>query len=273
MKHEELIGNLKRLHLTTIAKDYVEIARLCEKKKSTLEQYLAAVVGAEISARNQQKIIRLIKEAKLSRDKHLETYDFKARIGINAQQVRRLSEGEFIKEHANVVFYGHIGVGKSHLAEGLTRALCALGYRCLFASASTLINELVSAQKTLTLTQYFKKLDRYDVITLDELGFMPESKEGADLFFQLISQRYERKSLIITTNLTFSEWDKVFLNPITTAAAVDRIIHHCETFNIKGPSKRAEDAKKNMGATITCVDLNPKSVKSAVASVESLPPQ
>ena len=138
-----------------------------------------------------------------------------------------------------------IGVGKSHLAEALTRELCQLGYRCLYTSVSSVIAELTLAQKNLTLTQYFKKLDRYDLITLDELGFTPESKDGADLFFQLISQRYERKSIIITTNLTYSEWNKVFLNPITTAAAVDRIIHHCETFNIQGDSGRTEEAEKN----------------------------
>jgi len=246
MKHEELITNLKRLHLATIAKDYAEHARLSEEKRQTYEQYLAGLVASELSHRQQQKIARFTKDAKLPRDKVLETYDYRSRKGVSKQQMQRLSEGEFVRQGENIVFYGDIGVGKSHLAEGLSRALCQIGYRCLFTSASALITDLVNAQKSLTLAQTFRKLDRYDVLTLDELGFTPESKDGADLFFQLISQRYERKSIIITTNLPYSEWDKVFLNPITTAAAVDRIIHHCETYNILGPSWRAESAKNNI---------------------------
>ena len=102
------------------------------------------------------------------------------------------------------------------------------------------------SQKNLNLSTHLKRLDRFDLITLDELGYTPHSQEGAELFFQLISQRYERKSLMITTNLVYSEWDKVFLSKIATAAAVDRIIHNCETFNIQGPSWRAEQAKKNL---------------------------
>jgi DNA replication protein DnaC len=246
MKHEELIANLKKLHLAAMANDYAECARLCEQKNRTHEQYLAALVTAELAHRNHQKIMRLTKEAKLPRDKRIENYDFKACDGINLIQVKRLSEGDFIKNGGNVVFYGSFGVGKSHIAEGLTRNLCQNGYRCLFISLATLIEDLLTAQKALTLTQTFRKYDRYDVISIDELGYTPSCKDGADLFFQLISQRYERKSLIITTNLTYSEWDKVFLNPITTAAAVDRIIHHCETFNIKAPSWRGEEAKKKM---------------------------
>lgn len=246
MKHEELVANLKKLHLTEIAKDYADCARQCEQKKRTYEQYLAALTTAELAHREQQKIARFTKEAKLLRDKRLETYDYKTREGINQMQVKRLAEGDFIKKGGNIVLFGTFGVGKSHIAEGLTRSLCHKGYRCIFTSLATLTEELLTAQKSLTLTQTFKKYERYDVVTIDELGYTPSCKEGADLFFQLISQRYERKSLIITTNLTYSEWDKVFLNPITTAAAVDRIIHHCETFNIKGPSWRGEEAKKNM---------------------------
>jgi DNA replication protein DnaC len=246
MKHEELIANLKKLHLTAIANDYAECARQCEQKNRTHEQYLAALVTAELNHRNHQKMARLTREAKLPRDKRIEAFDFTACEGVNLIQVKRLAEGEFIKKGGNVVLYGTFGVGKSHLAEGLTRSLCQKGYRCIFTSLAALIEELLTAQKSLTLTQTFRKFDRYDLVAIDELGYTPACKEGADLFFQLISQRYERKSIIITTNLTYSEWDKVFLNPITTAAAVDRIIHHCETFNVKGPSFRGMEAKKNM---------------------------
>lgn len=243
MKHEELIANLKQLRLMAIALGYSEVARQCEGTKKTYEQYLAALVAMELSQKDQQRIGRLIKEAKLPKDQRLNTYDFKCRTGISELQLRRLGEGDFARLGWNVVFYGGFGIGKSHLANALTRLLCEAGLRCYFTTAHVLINSLLEAQKNLSLAAHFRRLDRFDVITLDELGFIPQSKEGADLFFQFISQRYERKSLVITTNLTYSEWDKVFLNPVTTAAAVDRIIHNCETFNIKGQSWRAETAQ------------------------------
>lgn len=244
MNHQELIEGLKRLRLGSMAEDYAELARQCEKDHKSYEQYLALLVETEIRAKHQAKIDRLTKQANLLKEKSLATYDYNNRKGITAMQVERLAQGNFLRDGTNIVLYGEFGVGKSHIAEGLTRALCERGFRCLFIGTHQLINDLVAAQNNLSLTSLFKKLDRYDLLTLDELGYCPHSKEGADLFFQLISQRYERRSIMITTNLTFSEWDQVFLNRITTAAAIDRIIHRCETFNITGPSWRREEAEK-----------------------------
>ena len=244
MKHEELIASLKQLHLTAMAQGYSELARQCEQGKKTFEQYLAALAGMELAHKRSQRIARYVKDAKLPKDRSLEAYDFKCRTGVTDHQMSRLAEGTFVQQGWNVVFYGGFGVGKSHLALALTRMLCEAGYRCNFTSTHDLILGLLDAQKNLGLATEFRRLDRFDLITLDELGFTPQSCDGADLFFQFISQRYERKSLLITTNLTYSEWDKVFINPVTTAAAVDRIIHKCETFNVGGDSWRAEEAKK-----------------------------
>lgn len=243
MKHEELMGGLRRLFLPAIGREYARMAKDAEKGRLSYEQYLAALVEHEIKDKDRLRTERLVKEAKIPLVKLATDFDFKTRTGINPKEVSRLSEGEFLKTGGNIVFYGSFGVGKSHLAMAITRALCQRGFRCLFTSTAALINELCIAQKNLMLAQLFKKLDRFDLITLDELGYTPQSQEGADLFFQLISERYERKSLMITTNLTYSEWDKVFLNKVSTAAAVDRIIHDCETFNITGPSWRGETAK------------------------------
>jgi DNA replication protein DnaC len=243
MKHEELMSGLKRLRLPAIAKEYSEIAKDCEKSKQSFEQYLLALVNCELRDKDRLKTERLQKEAKLPLVKLVSDFDFSKRSGITAKEVARLCQGDFIKSKGNVVLYGTFGIGKSHLAMAVTRSLCERGFRCLFTSTTNLINDLLVAQKTLTLATVFNRLDRYDLITLDELGYTPQNQEGADLFFQLISQRYERKSLMITTNLTYGEWDKVFLNKSSTAAAVDRIIHNCETFNILGPSWRAETAK------------------------------
>ena len=244
MEHEELVGSLKVLRLHTIADQYLETARVAEQTKKTYEQYLWLLIQEELAGKHSQRVKRVLKEAKLPQLKSIDSYDFKKRIGVTAQQMNRIAEGKWLKEAGNIVFYGSVGMGKSHLALAIVRKLCEQGYRCLWTSTHGLIEQMREHKKALTLNAFFKKLDRFDLIACDELGYTAACQEGADLFFQFISQRYERKSLIITTNLTYSEWSEVFLNPITTAAAVDRIIHNCETFNIQGDeSWRTEAAK------------------------------
>jgi DNA replication protein DnaC len=242
-KHEELIMGLKQLFLYEMATQYVEVSKIAEQEKRTYEQYLAQLVTLELQAKQSQRVNRLIKEAKLPLRKSLESYKFDCRKGITSQQFNRLATGEFVKQAANVVFFGSFGVGKSHLAIALIEKLCDAGMKCLFTSTHGIIGQLLTAKRDLTLASLFKRLDKYDLIVCDELGYVPHDQDGADLFFQLISQRSERKSMLITTNLTYSEWDQVFLNPRTTAAAVDRIVHNCETFNIEGPTWRGMTAK------------------------------
>ena len=246
MKHEQLISNLKQLHLHEISTQYFAISKLAEKEKQTYEQYLAKLVDIELVAKNQQKVDRFRKEAKIPLFKSLETYDFTERRGITLQQLNRLATGEFIRSAGNIVFYGSFGVGKTHLAIALTDMLCQAGFRCYCTTTHGLIAQLQVAKRDLQLASLFKRLDKFDLIYCDELGYVPHDQDGADLFFQLISQRSERKSMLITTNLTYSEWDKVFLNLKTTAAAVDRVIHNCETFNIEGSSWRGQAAKKRI---------------------------
>lgn len=246
MNRNELIENLKQLRLGTIADEYSSIALQCEKERKSFEQYLARLISIEMKSKQDKKVERLLKSAKFPKDKILETYDYSKREGINAKVMDRLATGKFVEESFNIVFYGTFGVGKSHLAEGLGRKICELGYRCYYTTAPQLINDLLVANQNLTLAPLLKKLDRVDLLIIDELGYTPHQKEGADLFFQLISQRYERRSILITTNLTYSQWDQVFLQKTTTEAAVDRIIHRCETYNIDGPSKRSEDAQERI---------------------------
>lgn len=251
MRHDELTVGLRRLSLHAVSRDYSQLAKEAEKTKLTYEQYLALVTQHEIREKDRLRTERLIKAAKIPFLKLQGEFDFKTRTGVSEQAIARLSTGEFLKSGGNVVFYGSFGVGKSHLAMAITRELCQRGFRCLFTSTAAMINSLCAAQKDLVLASLFKKLDRFDLITLDELGYTPQTQDGANLFFQLIAERSERKSLMISTNLTYSEWDKVFINKLATAAAVDRIIHNCETFNIQGPSWRSQVAKarnlKNQG--------------------------
>jgi DNA replication protein DnaC len=234
-----------------MADSYIEASRAAEKGRLTYEQYLAGLINEEINYKTDQRVKRLGKEAKLPLEKNLSTFDFTQRTGIVDTEFRRLATGDFVREGSNIVFYGGFGVGKTHLAIALIKELVKKNIRCLFISTHNLIEEMLEAKKNLTLQSLFKRLDRYDLLVCDELGYIAQSQDGADLFFQLISQRTERKSILITTNLTFSEWERVFINPLNTAAAIDRIIHKCETFNIAGPSWRAEEAKKRNKAKTT----------------------
>ncbi len=246
MDLETLMQHLKELRLPTFAKEYIEVARQCEKLQKSYEQYLAMLAKMEVEERKRKKALKYLREAKFPLDKDLEDFDFEWCAGITRQQAFRLAEGEFIKKAENITFFGCFGIGKSHLAIAIAKKLCEKGFRCFFTTTHALINQLEEAQKSLTLTALLRRLDKFDLIVLDELGYTPQGKEGADLFFQFISERYERKSLMITTNLTYSEWDQVFLNPTTTQAAVDRIIHRCQNFSISGKSFRAEEAKKRL---------------------------
>lgn len=244
MTHEELIESLKELKLKGILENFVPMAISAEKDGASFEKYLFMLVQSEISVRRAEKMKRYIKEAKIPVSKELEDYDFSRIRGITIRDINRLASGQFIKEATNIVLYGDFGLGKTHIASGLVQKMCEKGYKCLFTSTTSLVESMLEARKCLNLTLLWKKLDKFDLIACDELGYLPQSKDGAELFFQLISQRYERKSMLFTTNLTYSEWDKVFIDKLATAAAVDKIIHRCETFNIEGNSWRKYDAEK-----------------------------
>jgi DNA replication protein DnaC len=246
MKLNQLISDLDKLKLSSIKDNFTDYARVAEKKGQSFEQYLADLVEAEVSYKKQIRVERLIKQARLPLEKNLTGYNFESRKGISSKEMARLATGEFLKAGGNLVFYGGMGVGKTHLAIALVKELCKADFKCIYFNTTELIDQLLREKEELRINQFYKKLDKFDLIYCDELGYIPQNKDGANLFFQLISQRAERKSLLITTNLPFSQWDKVFLDNLTTQAAVDRIIHRCDTFHIEGPSYRQEEAKKRM---------------------------
>ncbi len=245
MLHQELVSSLEELRLTAIKREYSSLASLALKEKYSYEQYLSMLVNSELEHRKETKLKRLLKLAKLPTMKRIDEYQFDKIKGVSSKEINDLATGEFIEKTENIVFFGDIGVGKTHLAIGLVKKLCEKGIRCFFTSTSNLIEMLEDAQKGLNLANLWKKFDKYQLIVCDELGYIPQSKNGADLFFQFISERYERRSILITTNLQYSNWDQVFLDKTTTMAAVDRIVHHSKTFNIIGPSWRKTQAKSN----------------------------
>lgn len=236
--HTELSKILKDLKLSGVANNFNQLAKIAEKEKYTYEQYLSLLINKEIDVRKTNRTKRLILQAKLPVYKSIEEFNFNQVDGFSKSQWNELATGEFIKNKTNLVLFGSFGVGKTHIATSLLVELAQKGVPCLFTSTHKIIQEMLQAKEKLVLNQLFKKLDRYEVILFDELGYVPETEDGGNLFFQLISDRSERKSIMITTNLTFSEWDKVFSNKLSTAAAIERVIHKSKVINLKGPSKR-----------------------------------
>ena len=241
-----LDSNLKNLKLPTILKEYSEVAHASLELKHTYEQFLLSVAKREVDQRFNKKIKYLLHRAKFPNVKTIDDYDFK-QIDIAKEAIIQLCHGNFLSDFTNVVFFGTPGSGKTHLAMAIGRELCLKGKKVLFHTGCSLIQELVKAKNSLTLTNFFKKMMGYDLVIIDELGYIPFDKTEGDLLFQFISNRYERKSVMITTNLAFSEWDILFKDKMLASAAIDRIVHHSQVFKFeKKTSYRAEAAKKKL---------------------------
>ncbi len=205
-------------------------------------EYLRRLIEGEYSSQRHRRIQGRIKSAQFPVIKTLEQFNWAWPKKINRLQVQNLFRLEFIAQKANAVFLGTVGVGKSHLATALGYAACLEGHSVLFAGAIAVINDLQDAQKTGALKRALKKYLRPQLLILDEVGYLPIDHKGADLLFQVISQRYERGSIALTTNKPFKQWSSIFNNDSTIASAVlDRLLHHADTIVIEGSSFRMKD--------------------------------
>jgi DNA replication protein DnaC len=211
------------LRLPTIAAQCQRLAKDAVQQQQPYLTYLAELLSAEVDERERHTIERRIKEARLPRIKTLEDFDFSAAPLVSAPQIRELAEGGYINRAEPIIFIGDSGTGKTHLATGLCLAACRQKKRVRFITAAGLVNELVESQHHNQLRRALQRWTRYDLIAIDEMGYVPFAQVGAELMFQVISERAERATLVITTNLPFSEWTQVFPNARLCKALLDRI--------------------------------------------------
>jgi DNA replication protein DnaC len=238
-----LIRCLKELHLPTVRGCYEEEADKARKEDITYEYYLAEVMEREREVRNHKRIQRMLRESKLPLEKSFEAFEIERLPSKPAAQVKTLLEGSFVERSENVLAFGNPGSGKTHLLCAIGQELIMQGKRVLFTPCSLLVQQLLMAKRDLNLPKALKRLCRYDAIILDDIGYVQQDREEMEVLFILLSERYERGSLMITSNLPFSKWERIFKDPMTAAAAIDRLIHHSIILELNLPSYRLEHSK------------------------------
>ena len=234
---------LKSLRLPTVLREYGKLAKQAAAEGLDHVQFLARLVELEIIDREHRMIERRIKAAKFPAVKSLDSFDFKAIPALNKMQVLELARCEWIDRRANVIALGPSGTGKTHIALGLGLSACQKGMSVGFVTAAALVHELMEARDERRLLRLQKQMVGYKLLIIDELGFVPLSKTGAELLFELISQRYERGATLITSNLPFDEWTETFGSERLTGALLDRLTHHVNIIEMNGESYRLGQSK------------------------------
>jgi DNA replication protein DnaC len=233
---------LTALKLVCVLEHYAALATEAAQKQWTHVDYLARLLDGEALRRQELTVQRRLRAARFPALKTLEQFDWNWPKKINRAQVQNLFRLAFLPEHGNVIFMGGVGLGKTHLGIALGHAACLAGHSVLFTTAVDIINTLASAQAAYRLKAELKRLLAPRILIIDEVGYLPIDKVGADLLFQVISQRYEKGSIVLTTNQTYKQWPKIFNHDSTlTSAVLDRLLHHAETLVIEGRSYRMKD--------------------------------
>jgi DNA replication protein DnaC len=233
---------LKTLQLIYPLENLEALTREAAQRAWSHQAYLDRLLEGECQRREINGIARRIKNARFPVPKALEGFDWNWPKKINRPQVQNLLRLAFLEEHVNAIFIGGVGLGKTHLATALGREACEKGHSVLFTTAVDIVNTLGAAQIARNLRQEIKRYTRPDLLIIDELGYLPIDKLGGDLLFQVFSDRYERGSVVITTNKIYKHWPSIFNNDATlTSAVLDRLLHHAETLIIEGPSYRMKD--------------------------------
>jgi DNA replication protein DnaC len=235
---------LRELHLPTIRREYDAAAAVARQETLSYQRYLLELLERECEARRAKRIERRLQDSRLSLEKGLSRLDLKRLPPKAAQQIRSLLEGGFVDRRENVLVFGNPGSGKTHVISALGQELIRSGRRVLFATCDLMVQDLLGAKRDLKLRRFLKQISRNDVLILDDIGYVQYSREEMEVMFTLLAERYERGSVMLTSNLPFSSWETIFKDPMTTAAAIDRLVHHSVIIELNIPSYRAEQAKK-----------------------------
>lgn len=237
---------LKELHLPTVRASYEELATAATRDSLSYEQYLLTLMERELEVRRENRIARFLRASGLPLEKTLSSFDRKRLPGKVDQLLSSLLGGGFMDRTENVLAFGNPGSGKTHL-------LCALGQemiqrhgrQVLFSPCNLLVQKLLIAKRDLKLSRVLRALSKYDAIIIDDIGYVQQSREEMEILFTLLADRYERTSIMITSNLPFSKWEQIFRDPMTTAAAIDRLVHHSVILELNLPSYRLEKSREN----------------------------
>lgn len=242
-RHEELTQLLHAVQLHHTPAEVDALALRAAKEGLTHAAFLYAFVQQEATYREQRRFERLLREARLPREKTMAQLDL-GRFGpVLAQQIERLQHGTFLAQAANVIAVGKPGTGKSHVAAAVGHQLIRQGHTVFWTSTAALVQQLLAAKRDLRLPRELARLDRFACVILDDIGYVQHSRDEMEVLFTFLAERYERRSVILTTNLVFSEWDRIFHDPMTTMAAIDRVVHHSVILDMMGlESYRAREA-------------------------------
>ena len=243
---EDLTQGLKILHLPTIRHCYEEVAQQAEREALSYERYLQELVERECEERRETRITKLLRESQLPLEKSLEAFDPRRLPAKAARQMRSLLEGSFLERAENVLVFGNPGSGKTHLLQAVGQELVRQGQPILFTTCEHLVQELLIAKRDLKFSKLMKKYARYQGMIIDDLGYIRQTREEMEVVFTLLAERYERGSVLLTSNLAFSKWEQIFKDPMTTAAAIDRLVHHSIIIELNIPSYRLEQAKQKV---------------------------
>jgi DNA replication protein DnaC len=240
----QLIDNLKELHLPAIRGCFEMQARQAQQESQSYERYLLGLTDREIEARRNRRIERLLRESRLPPGKDLQSLELKRLPPKAVQQIRALLDGTFVNRCENVLAFGNPGSGKTHVLSAISHELIRSGRRVYFRNSGLMVQDLLAAKRDLKLSRYFKSLSRYEVLVLDDLGYVQQGRDEMEVLFSLLAERYERGSVMLSSNLAFSGWESIFKDAMMTAAAIDRLVHHCVILELNVSSYRAEQAKK-----------------------------
>jgi DNA replication protein DnaC len=237
---------LKQLKLVTIYQQLDEITQKATQEGWGYHTYLSKLLGLEVNQRESKRIERYLKEAKLPTGKFLGNFNFEEITGVNKQQIEAYADDiQWVKDANNIMFFGASGLGKTHLASAIASGLIQQGVRVLMTSAIALIQKLQKAKADYQLSEALIKLDRYPLLIIDEVGYAKKQELETSVLFELIAHRYESRSIMMTSNKAFSQWDEVFPDNMMAVAAIDRLVHHAKIFNLEGESYRKKARTDN----------------------------